>query len=159
MFAVEESAMTDPRQYIFLGIALLAFGLLKALEWAVKHFSSRYVVSDDPYPEENEAAGNVHSDAQEPIRNIPVPEPMGTVPGDPERPFTLDELLTELARIEVVHRDGHVGPLSQDKIAGLIGGRREETLAAIKQARGETEPEPVKDLRVKDASGQRMIAR
>lgn len=153
--------MTDPRQYVFLGIVLLilAFGVLKALEWSVKRFSVRYVAQREPFPASPQEAGNVHSQAAEPIRNEAVPEPAGTVPGDPERPFTIDELLTELARIQVQHRDGHVGPLAQDKIAALIGGRREDTLAAIRRARGEKEPEPVKDLRVRDAQGERLIAR
>lgn len=170
--AAAEAALNTMISNAFqIGIALFAIGYFGHKAWVkwgapllALFLSPRahYVAPRESFPVVRESAGNVHSQAQEPIRNAPVPVVSGTVPGDAERPFTLDELLTELARIQVVHRDGKVGPLAQDRIVALIGGRREETIAAIKVARGEVEPEPEpsKDpLRVRDSAGERLIAR
>ena len=147
-----------------IGVALFAvyyFGR-KALVWAVNLLppgAFDYVTTLRDRVLSPQSTGNHSSQAQEPARNSPVPAPREPVPTDRELPITLDDLLTELALCQYVDRDGEVKQFSATRLADFIGGRKSDTLETIRRLRGEPDPEPADGLRVRDANGERVIAR
>lgn len=133
----------------FVGIGLAYFHVRDA----VRDLYAHYVAPAAVLPRDrSDDARNVHSEALERPWNDAVPE-------IPERAeWTREDLVTFLAGIRVIDATGSAQPLAKAKIAAVAGLRAEDAADLIRAARGEPEPSgPV--LRVRDAGGERVIAR
>jgi len=106
-------------------------------------------------PEQN--ARNVHSHALEPT-SVPVdrePVPTLTPPLQTNEIYDLNDIIELLAVVRIRFPDQSIGLLPIDKLALLIGGRRENALARAKELRGITEPQPQQPMILVD--GKRLM--
>jgi hypothetical protein len=127
----------------------LVRGWLSTISWPA------YVARGDRFPRDTQSPGNPSSYAPEPPPEPPRPE---LVPTDRELAITLDDLLTELALLSYIDRDGEVKQFSATRIADFIGGRKQDTLEAVRLARGEAPAELADGIKVRDHQGERVIA-
>lgn len=144
--------------FIMLGVStlVLAVAYVRWREIAphVRAALRAYVTQRPAAPSEP-GGGLADTDAPEPASEPAVPAGREPVPAADAHRVARIRLLADLREL-----DGSYS-YSANKIADLVGGQRADVLAVIRGVRGDERPpaDPAKALRVRDAAGERLIAR
>ena len=103
--------------------------------------------------------GNGHSQALEPthVPTIREPIPMLVPPLQVDEIYDLNDIVELLAVVRIRFPDGTIGQLPIDKLAILIGGRRENALTKAKELRGIVETPQQQPMILVD--GKRLMAK
>ena len=150
--------------YLIVGGVLAALGVYGLILWLstkparvvnlLAALKSRFVIDYDeladavPYPD--------FTPQDDPSVALDgTPSQTRTTRADDEA-WTDEDILRQLATIKRIDKSGTPVYLSKEKMAALMNMRAEEARVIINEARGEPPPDA---LRVKDSSGERLIAR
>ena len=120
----------------FVIIGFLWFFVVRPIleAWDVLSPSEHYVTTDALW--DDTPTGSIAGRYQE---NRPAPEPVGTTPPAPDLP-DFAGVVAQVAALSWRDDDGKEQRFSANRIAALMGGRREEVLDVVRRVRGTDAP-------------------